>query len=186
MRLGVVRVIFQLPVNKRKFSTRLAAVPQQPGVYVHRDKDSNVIYVGKSASLRNRLRSYFGSRKNLDTKTLDLIARIHDFEYIITESEQEALLLENSLIKKYKPKYNVRLKDDKTYPYIKVDLAEDFPRVEADNPGIRRVVRGVGDVWRGAGRQPDGRAEHEQAHEGIPHHQITSSNDSPVGTVAGS
>lgn len=129
MRLGVVRVIFQLPVNKRKFSTRLAAVPQQPGVYVHRDKDSNVIYVGKSASLRNRLRSYFGSRKSLDTKTLDLVARIHDFEYIITESEQEALLLENSLIKKYKPKYNVRLKDDKTYPYIKVDLAEDFPRV---------------------------------------------------------
>ena len=88
-----------------------------------------VLYVGKSASLRNRLRSYFGSKKNLDAKTVDLVSRIDDFEYIITESEQEALLLENSLIKKHKPKYNVRLKDDKTYPYIKVDLAEDFPRV---------------------------------------------------------
>ena len=88
-----------------------------------------MLYVGKSASLRNRLRSYFGSRSNLDAKTLELVSRVADFEYIVTESEQEALLLENSLIKKHKPKYNVRLKDDKTYPYIKVDLAEDFPRV---------------------------------------------------------
>jgi excinuclease ABC subunit C len=100
-----------------------------------------VLYVGKSASLRNRLRSYFGSKKNLDAKTVDLVSRIDDFEYIITESEQEALLLENSLIKKHKPKYNVRLKDDKTYPYIKVDLAEDFPRVyvtrRAANDGAR-------------------------------------------------
>jgi len=104
-------------------------VPQQPGVYIHRDADGGVLYIGKSASLRNRLRSYFGSKKNLDAKTFDLVSRIHDFEYIITESEQEALLLENSLIKEHKPKYNIRLKDDKTYPYIKVDLAEGFPRV---------------------------------------------------------
>ena len=104
-------------------------MPQQPGVYIHRDADGGVLYIGKSASLRNRLRSYFGSKKNLDAKTFDLVSRIHDFEYIVTESEQEALLLENSLIKEHKPKYNIRLKDDKTYPYIKVDLAEDFPRV---------------------------------------------------------
>lgn len=104
-------------------------MPQQPGVYIHRDTDGNVLYIGKSASLRNRLRSYFGSKKNLDAKTFDLVSRIDDFEYIVTESEQEALLLENSLIKEHRPKYNIRLKDDKTYPYIRVDLAEDFPRV---------------------------------------------------------
>mgnify|MGYP001232744390 FL=1 len=118
-----------MPANTKRFSTRLAAVPLQPGVYLHRDSAEKVLYVGKSASLRNRLRSYFGSKKNLDVKTLELVSRIDDFEYIVTESEQEALLLENSLIKEHKPKYNIRLKDDKTYPYIKVDLAEDFPRV---------------------------------------------------------
>lgn len=118
-----------MPANTTRFSTRLAAVPLQPGVYLHRDSAEKVLYVGKSASLRNRLRSYFGSKKNLDAKTLELVSRIDDFEYIVTESEQEALLLENSLIKEHKPKYNIRLKDDKTYPYIKVDLSEDFPRV---------------------------------------------------------
>ena len=98
-------------------------------MYIHRDSSGNVLYVGKSSVLRNRLRSYFGSKKGLDAKTTELVSRIDDFEYIVTESEQEALLLENSLIKKHRPRYNVRLKDDKTYPYIKVDLTEDFPRV---------------------------------------------------------
>ena len=118
-----------MPANTRRFSTRLAAVPLEPGVYLHRDAGGKVLYVGKSASLRDRLRSYFGSKKNLDPKSVELISRIDDFEYIVTASEQEALLLENSLIKEHKPKYNIRLKDDKTYPYIKVDLAEDFPRI---------------------------------------------------------
>jgi len=118
-----------LPANTRRFSTRLAAVPLEPGVYLHRDASGKVLYVGKSASLRDRLRSYFGSKKNLDPKSVELVSRIDDFEYIVTASEQEALLLENSLIKEHKPKYNIRLKDDKTYPYIKVDLAEDFPRI---------------------------------------------------------
>ena len=118
-----------MPANTRRFSTRLAAVPLEPGVYLHRDAARKVLYVGKSASLRDRLRSYFGSKKNLDPKSVELVSRIDDFEYIVTASEQEALLLENSLIKEHKPKYNIRLKDDKTYPYIKVDLAEDFPRI---------------------------------------------------------
>ncbi len=118
-----------MPANTRRFSTRLAAVPLEPGVYLHRDAGGKVLYVGKSASLRDRLRSYFGSKKNLDPKSVELVSRIDDFEYIVTASEQEALLLENSLIKEHKPKYNIRLKDDKTYPYIKVDLAEDFPRI---------------------------------------------------------
>ena len=118
-----------MPANTRRFSTRLAAVPLEPGVYLHRDAGGKVLYVGKSASLRDRLRSYFGSKKNLDPKSVELVSRIDDFEYIVTASEQEALLLENSLIKEHKPKYNIRLKDDKTYPYIKVDLGEDFPRI---------------------------------------------------------
>ena len=118
-----------MPAEPRTFSTRLAAVPLKPGVYIHRDSEEKVLYVGKSTSLRNRLRSYFGSKNNLNAKTTELISRIADFEFIVTESEQEALLLENSLIKKHKPRFNVRLKDDKTYPYIKVDLTEDFPRV---------------------------------------------------------
>jgi len=110
-------------------------------VYIHRDSEEKVLYVGKSTSLRNRLRSYFGSKNNLNAKTTELISRIADFEFIVTESEQEALLLENSLIKKHKPRFNVRLKDDKTYPYIKVDLTEDFPRVyvtrRSENDGAK-------------------------------------------------
>ncbi len=111
------------------FAERLAAVPRKPGIYMMRGTNGKVLYVGKSSSLRNRLRSYFSSSKSLVGKTRDLVAAIKDFEYIVTESEQEALLLENSLIKKHQPRFNVRLKDDKTYPYIKVDLSEDFPRV---------------------------------------------------------
>jgi len=130
-----------LPAEPRTFSTRLAAVPLKPGVYIHRDSEEKVLYVGKSTSLRNRLRSYFGSKNNLNAKTTELISRIADFEFIVTESEQEALLLENSLIKKHKPRFNVRLKDDKTYPYIKVDLTEDFPRVyvtrRSENDGAK-------------------------------------------------
>ena len=115
--------------TRSKFADRLAAVPQKPGIYMYRGSNGEVLYVGKSASLRNRMRSYFGSPTNLPDKTRELVQRIKDFEYIVTESEQEALLLENSLIKRHKPRFNARLKDDKTYPYIKVDMTEDFPRV---------------------------------------------------------
>ncbi len=112
-----------------KFSDRLAAVPRTPGVYMMRGKDGRVLYVGKSVRLRNRLRSYFGSEGKLTGKTRELVKLVHDFEYIMAESEREALLLENSLIKAYMPRYNARLKDDKSYPYIKVDLEDDFPRI---------------------------------------------------------
>ena len=84
--------------------------------------------MGKAASLRNRLQSYFGSLSNLEPKIRHLASRIADFEFIVTESEAEALILENTLIKKQRPKYNARLKDDKTYPYLKIGLNEDFPR----------------------------------------------------------
>ena len=115
--------------RNEEFEARLAAVPRSPGVYVMRDGRGKVLYVGKSVSLRNRLRYYFGNPCKLHGKTRDLVKRIRDFEYIVAESEREALLLENSLIKEHMPRYNAHLKDDKTYPYIKVDLTDDFPRI---------------------------------------------------------
>ncbi len=111
------------------FADRLAAVPREPGIYTMLGKGGQILYVGKSVSLRNRLRSYFSNEAKLRGKTKRLVSLIHDFNYIVAESEREALLLENSLIKQHKPRFNARLKDDKTYPYIKVDLEDDFPRV---------------------------------------------------------
>ncbi|MSQ31899.1 MAG: excinuclease ABC subunit UvrC [Dehalococcoidia bacterium] len=109
---------------------RLKNAPTSPGVYLMKNESGVVLYVGKASNLRNRIRSYFGSPWSMIDKVQRLTARIDDFEFMVTHSEQEALLLENSMIKKHKPKYNVRLKDDKTYPYMKISLQEDFPRVE--------------------------------------------------------
>ncbi len=115
---------------KEAIKERLLAVPQSPGVYIHRDKNGKVIYVGKSNSLRDRLRTYFIDYRNSnDPKMCALSEEIVDFEYILTDTEQEALLLENSLIKKYMPQYNARLKDSSTYPFIKVGLSDEFPRI---------------------------------------------------------
>jgi len=115
--------------RKRRFSARLAAVPLKPGVYLHRDRAGALLYVGKAAVLRHRLRSYFQSPAGQMPKVRRLMRRIADFEYIVTESEQEALLLENSFIKEHQPPFNGRLRDDKTYPFIRIDLDEPFPRV---------------------------------------------------------
>ena len=117
------------PSRAELFADRLAAVPREPGVYTMRGKSGQILYVGKSISLRNRLRSYFSNETKLRGKTKRLVKQIHDFDYIVAESEREALLLENSLIKQHKPRFNARLKDDKSYPYIKVDLEDEFPRV---------------------------------------------------------
>ncbi len=108
---------------------RLRALPDQPGVYLFQDARGEVIYVGKSVSLRQRVRSYFGSPHGLAPKTREMVARIADFEVILTDSELEALILENTLIKEHRPRYNIRLRDDKTYPFIKVTLNEEWPRV---------------------------------------------------------
>ena len=112
-----------------EFRERLKATPTRPGVYIMRDSLGDVLYVGKAAKLRHRLRSYFQKQANLTEKMQVMMGEISDFEYIVVESEQEALLLECTLIKRYKPPFNARLKDDKSYPYIKVDLNEDFPQV---------------------------------------------------------
>lgn len=109
--------------------TQLKALPSRPGVYLFKDNEGKVIYVGKAASLYHRVRSYFSPGTNLPPKLQRLVARISDFETIVTDSEQEALILECNLIKKYRPRYNVSLKDDKTFPYLKIDLDNDWPGV---------------------------------------------------------
>lgn len=106
----------------------LKRLPDKPGVYIMHDKDDNIIYVGKAVSLKNRVRSYF--RKTDKTERIKkMVSQILYFEYIVVENEAEALILECNLIKKNRPKYNVLLKDDKTYPYIKIDVKSDFPNV---------------------------------------------------------
>ncbi len=107
----------------------LKKLPSQPGVYIMHDARDEIIYVGKAISLKNRVRQYFQSSRNKTAKIEQMVSRIARFEYIITDSELEALVLECNLIKEHQPRYNTMLKDDKTYPYIKVTVAEDFPRV---------------------------------------------------------
>ncbi len=107
----------------------LKKLPGKPGVYIMHDDHDNIIYVGKAISLKNRVRQYFQSSRNHTEKIRQMVSHVSYFEYIITDSELEALVLENNLIKEHKPKYNTMLKDDKTYPYIKVTVNEDFPRV---------------------------------------------------------
>lgn len=107
----------------------LKKLPTCPGVYLMHDADDTIIYVGKAVNLRNRVRSYFRESTNKSPKIQKMVTLIARFEYIVTDSELEALVLENNLIKEYSPKYNTMLKDDKTYPYIKVTMGEDYPRV---------------------------------------------------------
>jgi excinuclease ABC subunit C len=114
---------------KALFEHRLRVTPEKPGVYLMKDAQDNVLYVGKALVLRNRLRSYFGSSNGLPNKIRSMVSQIVDFEFIVTDTESEALILENTLIKRYQPYYNARLKDDKTYPYLKIDLNEEFPKV---------------------------------------------------------
>ncbi len=112
-----------------RIEEQLKNLPDCPGVYMHRDSLGQVIYVGKAISLRYRVRQYFRSYKAMDQKTRALSSQIEDIDYITCGSEMEALVLECNLIKRYSPKYNILLRDDKTYPYIKVTLKEDYPRV---------------------------------------------------------
>src|SRR6266478_2912593 len=108
---------------------KAASLPESPGVYLFKDAAGKVVYVGKARSLRNRVRSYFLESRWVDAKTGLLAREIADLETILVENEREALALENNLIKQYKPKFNVMLRDDKTYPYIKLTLYEKYPRV---------------------------------------------------------
>ena len=116
-------------VKSDSFKNRLRDVPKNPGVYLHSNVKKEIIYVGKANSLQDRLKYYFSPQIDATPKIKELMNNIHDFDFIVTESEQEALLLENQLIKKYQPKYNARLKDDKSYPYIKITKSEEFPQI---------------------------------------------------------
>ncbi len=116
-------------VRAAKLKTQVRTVPEKPGVYLFRNAQGAVIYVGKAANLRARVRSYFGAPNSLAGKTRRLSAAIADLEYVTTATEQEALHLEASLVKRHQPLYNVRLKDDKHYPYLKIDVDEPWPRV---------------------------------------------------------
>lgn len=107
----------------------LKKLPDKPGVYIMKDKSDEIIYIGKAISLRNRVRQYFQSARNQGLKVRSMVSHIKEFEYIMVDNEVEALVLEANLIKKHRPKYNILLRDDKQYPYIKVTLNEKYPRV---------------------------------------------------------
>lgn len=115
--------------NRKYLKTLLDTVPKNPGVYLMKDASGSVIYVGKALNLKSRLGSYFTENPKVNVKTLSMICTIADFSYLICENETEALLLECNLIKEHLPKYNILLRDDKEYPYIKVTLNEEYPRV---------------------------------------------------------
>ena len=133
---------------------RLAALPTAPGCYLMKDGEGKVIYVGKAKVLRDRVRSYFGSPKSLTPKTRELVARIADFEVVRTDTEREALLLESALIKRHLPKYNILLKDDKTYPFLKI-TNDEWPtviytrNVRDDTKSGARYFGPFADSWRG-------------------------------------
>ncbi len=128
---------------RKALDEKLSTLPTSPGVYQFKNTHGRVIYVGKAKNLRNRVRSYFRNQQQLFGKTLVLVSHIADFEVIITSSEVEALILENNLIKELKPRYNVNLKDDKTYPYL-VITHEPFPRIF-----FTRQVKRDGSTWFG-------------------------------------
>lgn len=108
---------------------KLKLLPDKPGVYIMKDSSGKIIYVGKAVILKNRVRQYFQNQSNQLPKVRTMVKHVADFEYIVTDTELEALILECNLIKKHKPKYNILLKDDKNYPYIKITVNEDYPRI---------------------------------------------------------
>jgi excinuclease ABC subunit C len=110
-------------------SPKLAELPDRPGVYLYKDAKSQIIYVGKAASLRSRVRSYFQESRVRDAKTDALVAQIRDLEVIVTGNELEALILESNLVKRHRPRYNIILRDDKHYPFLKLTTNEEYPRL---------------------------------------------------------
>lgn len=128
-----------------RLKNRIRELPERPGVYLHRNVKGEVIYVGKARNLRNRVGSYFVSKGARDSKTMTLVAEIGSFDFLATNNELEAILLENNLIKTHQPRYNVLLRDDKTYPYLKMTMSEAFPRVVF----TRRVDASKGDLYFG-------------------------------------
>ena len=115
--------------RKQRLEARLASLPDSPGVYLFRDGNGDVLYVGKAKSLRKRVQSYFRRELYATRMTAELVARIDDIELLAASTENEALLLEQNMIKRHRPPFNIRLRDDKSYPYIAVTIGDEFPRV---------------------------------------------------------
>lgn len=134
-------------MSRKELKDKLKELPDKPGVYIMRDINGEIIYVGKAISLKNRVRQYFDNNKNKGAKVLAMVSHIVDFEYIIVQNEVEALVLESNLIKKNRPKYNIVLRDDKQYPYIKINK-EKFPRIQK----VRQVAKDGADYF---GPYPD-------------------------------
>ena len=147
---------------------KLANLPKKPGVYQHKDADGKVLYVGKAKSLRSRVNHYFREAGHAEGRLRALVKKVADVEVIVTDTEAEALILENNLIKRLRPRYNVNLKDDKSYPYIVVKK-EPFPRVFPT-----RHVRKDGSEYFG----PYADGEEDAADAG--HHPVPSSSCAPV------
>jgi excinuclease ABC subunit C len=131
-------------MKTEQLKERLKNVPLKPGVYMYKDQAGQVIYVGKAKALRQRMRSYFQSADRLHPKVRAMMGRVDDFDFIVTNSEVEALILENNLIKAYQPRYNIDLRDDKTYPYLKISMAEPYPRVYITREKKDKVSRYFG------------------------------------------
>src|SRR6202008_1461895 len=123
---------------------KIRTLPTRPGVYLYKNAEGEVIYVGKAKSLRARVRSYFVEDRMADAKTGSLLREAADLDYIVVDNEREALALENNLIKQKQPRFNILLRDDKTYPYIQLTLGERFPRVY-----VTRRLRKDGSVYYG-------------------------------------
>ena len=128
--------MFNIPEELKK-------LPDKPGVYIMKDKDNNIIYVGKAVVLKNRVRQYF-QKNNKSARIEKMVSLIDHFEYIVVDSEMEALVLECNLIKLHRPKYNVLLKDDKMYPYIKITVNEDFPTVRITRKKLNDLAKYYG------------------------------------------
>ncbi|HBK85070.1 MAG TPA: excinuclease ABC subunit C, partial [Firmicutes bacterium] len=129
-------------------------LPEKPGVYIYKDRKGQILYIGKAVSLRQRVRSYFQDSADHSSKVKALVQKIHDLEIIITNSEVDALILESNLIKQHQPWFNIRIKDDKHYPYLKLTMRETYPRLVI----ARRIQK---DGAKYFGPYPNGLAMHE-------------------------
>ena len=129
-----------------ELQSKLDHLPDQPGVYLFKDEQGELLYIGKAAVLSNRVRSYFQKGTDHSPKNIVLVSHIADLETIVTRSELEALILESNLIKQHRPRFNVVLRDDKQYPYLRLPIKEDFPRLS-----IVRRLGAHGGRWSGGG-----------------------------------
>ena len=123
---------------------KLSLIPPRPGVYLLKGAKEDVLYVGKAKNLRSRLRSYFQKSAALDSRKFSMVKNIKDFSYVVTGNELEALVLEANMIKQYKPRFNIILRDDKNYPYLKLTVNEEWPRLEV----VRRIKKDGGSLFR--------------------------------------